>query len=269
MKMNKTILGMLFLLMSNLNLIAQNSWEKLNLLNKIEIQASMITTDKLGNLYAVKNQEIFKFDSNGKLLQKNSVKSFGNLYTLDVSNPMKILAFYKDYNKIVFLDNMIAASEGNIDLSSIGFDQATLASSSHDNGIWLYNSLNFEIVRMDPALKITHQSGNIAQLTGNSIKPNALFEINNRVYLCDSTYGVLIFDVFGTYIKTIPVRSIEELQVENNILYFTSFKGFGSFDLELLQQKEIDLPQNGIKQIRLQKNRVFMLLDDKILIYSY
>ncbi len=181
---------------------------------------------------------------------------------------MKILAFYKDYNKILFLDNMLAPSAGSIDLSAIGFDQVTLTCSSHDNGMWVFNSLNFEIVRMEPSLKISHQSGNIAQLTGNAIKPTALFETNNKVYLCDTIAGVLVFDVFGTYIKTIPIKSIVDLQVENNILYFIDKKGFGSFSMDLLQQNEMVLPQNDIKQIRLQKNRVFMRLPDKIDIYA-
>lgn len=248
---------------------AQNSLDKLSLLNTIELQSQLITTDKLGNLYAATNQEIFKYDSNGKLLQKNSIKSIGNIFTLDVSNPMKILAFYRDYNKVLFLDNMLAPSGSTIDLSSLGFDQATLVCSSHDNSIWLYNSLNFEIVRMDPALKITHQSGNIAQLTGNAVKPIVLFENNNKVYLCDSIAGVLVFDVFGTYIKTIPIKSITDLQVENNIMYFLDEKGFGSFNVDLLEQNEIALPEKGIKQIRLQKNRVFIRFQNKINFYSY
>ncbi len=251
-----------------LSLQAQTSFDKLNLLKTIDLKSQIITTDKLGNLYAVANEEIFKFDAQGVLLQKNSLKSFGNLFSIDVSNPMKILAFYKDYNKILFLDNMLAPSGGSIDLSAIGFDQVTLTCSSHDNGMWVFNSLNFEIVRMEPSLKISHQSGNIAQLTGNAIKPTALFETNNKVYLCDTIAGVLVFDVFGTYIKTIPIKSIVDLQVENNILYFIDKKGFGSFSMDLLQQNEMVLPQNDIKQIRLQKNRVFMRLPDKIDIYA-
>jgi hypothetical protein len=252
----------------SLTLQAQTSFDKLNLLKTIDLKSQIITTDKLGNLYAVANQEIFKFDAQGILLQKNSLKNFGNLFSIDVSNPMKILAFYKDYNKILFLDNMLAPSAGSIDLSTIGFDQVTLTCSSHDNGMWVFNSLNFEIVRMEPTLKISHQSGNIAQLTGNAVKPTALFETNNKVYLCDTMAGVLIFDVFGTYIKTIPIKSIVDLQVENNILYFIDKKGFGSFSMDLLQQNEMVLPQNNIKQIRLQKNRVFMRLPDKIDIYT-
>ena len=267
--LNKSIVFFSFISLYCTNCVAQSSLNKLNLINTIEIQTELIATDKLGNLYALNKQEVFKYDSNGKLLQKNSLKSLGNLFTIDVSNPMKILAFYKDYNKVLFLDNMLAPSGSTIDLSAIGFDQATLACTSHDNGIWLFNSLNFELVRMDPSLKISNQSGNIAQLTGNPIKPTVLFENNNQVYLCDTLTGVLIFDVFGTYIKTIPIKSISDLQVENNILYFIDGKGFGSFNPELLQQNEIELPQQGISQIRLQKNRVFMKLADKILIYSY
>jgi hypothetical protein len=266
---NRLCASLILLLLANMWANAQGSLQSLNLIKKLPVSAKLIATDKLGNLYAVSEQEIIKFDVNGNLLQKNSIKSLGNIFTLDVSNPMKILAFFRDYNKVIFLDNMLAATPNGIDLSAIGFDQATLACTSHDNGIWLYNILNFEIVRMDPSLKITHQSGNIAQLTGNAIKPIALFETNNRVYLCDTVQGVLIFDVFGTYIKTIPIKSIRDLQVENNVLYFMDHNGFGSFNLDLIKEDEIALPEKNIQQIRLQKNRVFMRLPDSIVIYGY
>lgn len=268
--MSNLILKITFILLVNsFGVIAQNSWDKINLIKTINGKTQLISTDKLGNLYTASDQEVFKFDANGNLLQKNSIKSLGNLFSLDVSNPMKILAFYKDYNKVLFLDNMLAPSGNAIDLSTIGFDQVTLVAASHDNGIWVYNSLNFELVRMEPSLKISHQSGNITQLTGNTIKPTALFETNNRVYLCDTTLGVLIFDVYGTYIKTIPIKAILDLQIENNIIYFIDKNGFGSFNLDLLQQNEIPLPEKGIQQIRLQKNRVFMRLNEKVTIYAY
>lgn len=258
-----------FMLCFQASLIAQVPLDNLKLIKSINLNAQIISTDKLGNLYAVANEEIFKYDANGLFLQKNSLKSFGNISAIDVSNPMKILVFYKDYNKILFLDNMLAPSGSNIDLSSIGFDQATLVAASHDNGLWVFNSLNFELVRMDPSLKISHQSGNIAQLTSFAIKPTALFENNNKVYLCDTINGVFIFDVFGTYIKTIPLKSIIDLQVENNVIYYIDKNGFGSFNTELLKQSDLPLPMNDLKQIRLQKNRVFIRMLNKIDIYSY
>lgn len=262
----KIIFGLLF---CQFIALSQNPWATLNLIKSIEIPAQFISTDKLGNLYITANQEISKYDANGKLLQKNSIKSFGNIYSIDASNPMKILTFFKDYNKIIFLDNMLAVSENAIDLSTINLDQVTLASSSHDNGIWVYNSLNFEILRMDPNLKITHQSGNIAQLTGNAIKPLMLFEANNRVYLCDTIQGALVFDVFGTYVKTIPIKSIKDLQVENNMLYFIDNKGFGNFNIDKIQMEEIELPDANVQQIRLQKNRVYVKLKNSVKIYGY
>jgi hypothetical protein len=261
--------SIIYMLLSIFFCHAQSNWESLNMIKTLDVKAKLIATDKLGNLYTVNDQEIIKFDANGQMLQKNSIKSLGNIFSIDVSNPLKILAFFRDYNKVIFLDNMLATTPNGIDLSSIAFDQATLVCTSHDNGIWLYNILNFEIVRMDPSLKITHQSGNIAQLTGNAIKPMAMFETNNRVYLCDTIQGVLIFDVFGTYIKTIPIKSIRDLQVENNTLYFIDETGFGSFDLDLIRQTEIALPEKNIQQIRLQKNRVFMRLTDRVVIYGY
>ncbi|MCC6252436.1 MAG: hypothetical protein IT238_08250 [Bacteroidia bacterium] len=248
---------------------AQNISDQLKWIKSINISSRIISCDNIGNLYAVAQQEILKYDNNGNLLQKNSVKNWGELYQLDVSNPMKIIAYYKDYNKIVFFDNMLANTGNSIDLSELGYDQATLVCNSHDNGLWLYNSINFELVRFDLALKVTHQSGNIAQLTNTNINPSILIENNNKVYLCDSVNGVFVFDIFGTYIKTIPLRNINSLQVVNDVLYFRNKEGFGSFNSVLLKQEEIFFPDDDILQVSLQKGRVYMRYSDKIAIYNY
>jgi hypothetical protein len=250
------------------NTFAQQENVDLKPIIEINKKTDFITTDKLGNVYAVNGDEISKYDQNGKFLQKNSIKSLGKITALDVTNPLKILVFYKDYNKIVFVDNMLAQSGNLIDLSALGYDQATLASTSHDNSFWIYNLLNFELVRLDFNMVVTNQSGNIAQLTGKGISPVSLIESNNMVYLCDSVEGIFMFDVFGTFIKNIPLKGIIQFQVENNLIYFINNKGFGSFNIEFLKENEVALPTKEALQVRLQKNRVFVRTADKIIYYS-
>ena len=46
----------------SLSLQAQTPFENLKLIKTIDLKSQNITTDKLGNLYAVANEEIFKFD---------------------------------------------------------------------------------------------------------------------------------------------------------------------------------------------------------------
>lgn len=249
--------------------LAQQVFTNLKLIKSSAVVCEFISTDRLGNLYTVSDQEISKYDANGTFLQKNSIKNLGKLYFMDASNPMKILVFYKDYNKLAFLDNMLASNGITIDLATIGYDQATLACSSHDNGFWIYDLLNFELVRFDPNLSITNKSGNIAQLTGIGINPSLLCENNNKVYLYDQESGILVFDIFGTYLKTIPIKGILDFQVENNQIYFINEKGFGSFNQQLLQEQELLLPEQEVQQIRLQKNRVYMRTKSGFAIYSY
>ena len=123
--MNKKFLFYLIilsLLLFQNNTFAQSENDGLKSITEITKTTDFITTDKLGNLYTVAGDEISKYDQNGKFLQKNSIKSLGKITSLDVTNPLKILVFYKDYNKIVFIDNMLAQSGNLIDLSAMGYD---------------------------------------------------------------------------------------------------------------------------------------------------
>ncbi|MBD0332705.1 MAG: hypothetical protein ICV66_08615, partial [Chitinophagaceae bacterium] len=56
--------------------------------------------DNLGNLYVVTpTDQLKKFNSNGDSISVyNDVKRFGKLHSLDVSNPLKIILFYKDFS---------------------------------------------------------------------------------------------------------------------------------------------------------------------------
>ncbi len=243
------------------------SWNNLKQVSTVPIKAQYIAPDKMGNWYAISGQEIIKMDSNGKILLKNSLKNMGNISEIDVSNPLKILVFYQELSKVVILDNMLA-NTGEIDLALLGYDQASLICTSHDNGYWIYNPLNFELLRLNAGLKMVQQSGNIAQLIGKSINPLQMLEVNNKLYLCDSTSGILTFDIFGAYIKTIPIQSITNFQVENNHIYYTKNKSFACFDPQYLKMTEIFFPEADFQQVKIQKSRVFVRLTDKIIVYE-
>jgi hypothetical protein len=52
------------------------------LLNTIKAQVSFMTTDNLGNLYLLVNNELRKYDSKGNLLKTFSDKSHGNFFLI-------------------------------------------------------------------------------------------------------------------------------------------------------------------------------------------
>jgi hypothetical protein len=69
---------------------------------------SIISSDNLENLYIITpTNDIIKYNKNGIKLATANFKVLGNISSIDASNPFEIYVFYRDQNKIIFLDNML------------------------------------------------------------------------------------------------------------------------------------------------------------------
>jgi len=266
MKNKPFLLLLLLWLLPMVNTIqAQNAVIKYS----IKESADFIRCDQLGNLYLVKNDQLFKYNTEGKLINRYSNKTLGVIQYLDVSNPMKILIFYPAFNKVVFLDNQLSENGRPVNLSEFELDQTILSCTSHDNAFWVYDQRNFELVRMDQNIQVTHRTGNIPQQIGAEIKPLNIYEYNNWVYVCDSTAGVLVFDIYGTYFKTIPVKGLIELQFDNNIMWFFDKGKLDGINLQTLQQEKKELPRAGANLILVQGSKIYYKDSDQTICYLY
>src|ERR1044072_6465154 len=57
-------------------------------------------TDNLNNSYLLnKNNQLKKLNDKGDSASvSNALKKFGDIYSVDISNPLKILVYYKDFS---------------------------------------------------------------------------------------------------------------------------------------------------------------------------
>src|ERR1051325_1560424 len=230
-------------------------------------RADLITTDNLGNFYLVKNDVLEKYDEKGNLLKTYSNKTFGKIDQVDASNPMKVLLFYRNFSQVIFLDNTLSLSGEPVSIDALGIHQAPLICSSFNNGMWIYNPQNFELVRVDQDLRQTQSTGNIAQVAGVSINPNSLFEYNNHIYLGDPASGLLVFDVYGTYSKTIPLKDIPAFQVSNDNIVYIQRRQLMSFNMKTLAQDSLPLPDSTGFSMRIEKERLYLLGKTRVNLY--
>lgn len=231
--------------------------------------SDFIRCDQLGNLYVVKNDQLLKYDAQGKFINRYSNKTLGSIQFLDVSNPMKILIFYPSFNKIVFLDNQLSENGRPVNLTDYELDQTILACTSHDNSFWVYDQRNFELLRVDQNMQITHRTGNIPQQRGMEFHPLNIYEYNNWLYACDSVAGVFVFDIYGTYYKTIPVNGIVDLQFDNNVLWYFHSGKLEGLHLQTLQAEKKELPRAGASAVMIQGSRLYLRDSDQTICYIY
>lgn len=227
-------------------------------------KGNMITTDQFGHYYEVSDTKINKYSNDGKLICSFSNNILGVIASVDVTNPYKILVYFRDFTKILILDNTLSPTTEVIDLTSINLDETTLVCRSYNDGTWYYDPVRFELVRKSQELVTTNSSGNLANLLQKNIQPDFLIEYNNKVYLNDPESGILVFDIYGTYIKTIPLYGLSEFQVKDKYLIYANKNGeIETYDFLSLETKKYKpLKYNSIRSVRVE-NKLIYIVDKK------
>lgn len=187
-------------------------------------------TDVQGNTYKIYDQEIIKFNTASTTEFRYSNKILGNIYSIDVTSALRPLIFYRDLQKIVITDNTLSKQNQQIiSLDEMDIFQAVcVASSKIDNGIWIYDQELLQIIKLDRTLNKVLETGNLQQLLSiDNLSPESMIEKSGYLYVYCPINGFLIFDIYGTYYKTIPIYNVFTWNViEDKILYVKDGESF-------------------------------------------
>lgn len=245
-------------------------FQKHTLLWKKKLEANTIVADKLGNIIAVNNDQLIKLKPDGSVYRVYSNKQLGTITSIDVSNPLKILLFYQPFARILFLDNTLTENGSPIYLDQLELEQASAVCSSFDNGFWVFNQIDFCLYRYNQNLQLTNSTKNINQFLNQKPMVNFMLEYENRLYLNDSRIGILVFDIFGTYLKTIPIKNISRFQLRNDrIIYSPDSIVYCAFDTRTLQIDTLAIPEKDIISASWIENNLFLLKRDTLSAYHF
>lgn len=232
------------------------------------VNGTQLYVDNLENVYVVNENEVFKYRPNGTLFNRYSNKSLGKITSIDVSNPLKILLFFRDFSRIVYLDNTLTENGSAVFLDENDLELTTLAGSSYDSGLWVYTTQNFRLVRLKQDLVTTTDVKNINQFVNASIQPNYLIEREGQVYLNDPAIGVVVFDIFGTYYKTIPVKGLSKLEVANKKVFYLKDGKLGVYDMKSFEEYDIPLPDGKVITFVINENKLYLLKEGILEVYK-
>ncbi len=241
------------------------------LLVSVKTDALFITTDYLQNGYLITaHNELQKVDSAGNLLATFNQNRYGRLAFADATNPMQLVLSYPDYGTIVILDNTLSEISA-LSLRKINIQSYSAACfSSHDNNIWIFDDQDYKLKKIDKNNDIIVESGDMFSLLGHAVHPVYMQENDQYIYLSDPAEGILIFDIYGTYYQTLPFKNISKFQVRGSQLYFREADALHAYQFKTLESKNISLPDTAaVEDIRIEKNRFYLLRKDRLDIYSY
>jgi hypothetical protein len=247
-----------------------------NLTKKIQGKFVEISCDNTGNLYAVNTTgRLTKYNANGDSVAAfNDVIRYGTPSQLDASNPLRPLLFYRNYSIIIILDQLLTRRYMT-DLRKKGFPQSGAVCNSYDNKIWIYDNLNFKVVKLDEDLNLLNESADLRTLTEEAPEPVFFAETGNNLVLYDTARGFFIFDLYGGLKNNIPIKGWKHVGGSNDFLWGVN-KGYLQFlslqqhaDLQRIPKYKLPLFISEAKSICITKRKLFLINDSGIEIYDH
>lgn len=220
--------------------------------------------------------EVYLINSNKHLIKLNS--SLDTVYTFNEKsaevefvapqNALKILTFNKSLNTIQFLDKTLSPSVEEISLDDIGVPLVDAIGMSKDNNFWIFDQNEQSLKKFNTTMNLISSSGNIMNLTGENWAPIRLKEVNNKVFVNDSNRGVLEFDFFGSFVRTIDVKIKSNFYFNENALWFLRSDSLIAHDLLLHEESKFDLPVKNVSDFAFYKSHFYFLTQEKLYIYG-
>lgn len=203
----------------------------------IKTQLRLAKVDKLGNIYIVDTKNrLIKYDNKFNELYRYANNRYGLISTVDVTNPLRIVLFYDDFNQVSILDNTLSVIR-SLDLSQQFLD-VSACGVSNDGHLWIYDPVQFKLLKINEEGRSLTASDNVNNfgIAGGYI--SEILESDNHVVLCDFTKGFWFFDNFGRYVYHFPVQGLNAFQFDGKfVIYYTS-TGLKTFSI-LLKERQI------------------------------
>lgn len=150
------------------------------------------------------NGEILKINADGKIAQTFSYPNMSEVTHISCSNPLKIMAFYRDNQSYLLLERF----NSNPRLYNITLDadkRIEFALQAPDQSLWTITTQSLELSRQDLA-----QSNQTLYLLTTLLIPNEeiiqFMESGNKIYLL-TDLRILTFNIAG---QLIEIQNIEK-----------------------------------------------------------
>ncbi len=178
------------------------------------------TIDNLDNIYVLNSQnQVKKYNANGDSVAIfNDIRKYGRASLIDVSNPLKVLLYYRDFATVVMLDRFLNPVN-TVDLRKENIFQAKTIAQSYDNKIWVYDEVENKLKKIGEDGKLIQETPDFRLLLDQSVNPGKIADENQYVYLYDSTKGIYVFDYFGSLKNVIQIRKWKNLKVAGNYIF--------------------------------------------------
>jgi hypothetical protein len=240
-------------------------------IKKIKGYYTNFNVDNLDNIYMVTaGNQLKKINGNGDSVGLfNDVKRYGALHSIDVTNPLKVLLYYKNFATVVVLDRFLNI-RNTINFRKKNIFLVQSIATSYDNNIWLFDEQDYKLKKINDDGRQLQETTDFRMLFDSVPSPVQLTDKDNFIYLYDAEKGFYIFDYYGSFKSRLPFLGWVSVAVSAKNIYGISNNQLHSYQINSLTLKEYQLPAffGKYTAIKAMNGKVYLLKPDGIYIYQ-
>ena len=228
-----------------------------------------VSLDNLDNIYLISSTgQLKKLSPAGdSLAVYNQVRNFGQPHSIDVSNPLKVLLFYKNFSSIVVLDRFLSVRT-TVDLRRQNILQPTAIGLSYDNNIWVFDEYDSKLKKIDEQGNILSETPDLRNALNQSLSPQRIINDNKLVYLADTANGIFVFDNYATFRRRLALNKWQSLEIFENRIITTQSGTISIYDPATFMERKQKLPSfTPYLHAFTHGNKFVVLIKDSVQIY--
>ena len=238
---------------------------------KVKGDITGFAADNFDNIYLLNSSDqLKKIDTNGDSIAVfNNVRKYGKVAQIDVSNPMRVLLYYKDFATVVVLDRLLSIRT-TIDLRKHDIFQVQAVCLSYDNQIWLYDEFEHKLKKIDENGKLLFATTDFRQLFGEAFSFTSISDQDGFLYLYDKNKGVYVFDYYGALKNIFSFTGYENFKAVGKFITGTRHDSLMRYHPSNLLLQEVKLPEafRNAQAILFTATKAYALKKDELDIYQ-
>ncbi len=225
-----------------------------------------IGVDTFENYYYTIGNTLYKKTAHKTYSYNNT--SLSAITTVDISNPLKIVVFYQDFNTVVILDNRLNELTDTINFSIESFAKNVASVSlSSNNNLWLYSLDDNILTLWNYETKKTVLNTQPLSFYSENFEANFQISTYEHCWLA-STNTVLKFNEYGSFVSSYDDKNIKKLVSYRTGYFYTANNNMYYID-ENNSRKEvlIDTKKHKLGNFMAIKNNLYFF--DANVLYKY
>jgi hypothetical protein len=231
-------------------------------------ETTFIGVDSYKNLYSIKDMVLYKKGPDGNFTFNDF--QLGNLSSVDIINPLKIVLFYADTNTVLLLDNRLNLIERIVFNNLPEFVNISTATNAGNSNLWIFNVDSQQ-------LELYNYITNLKTIVSQPFPGKLISQASNFNYCFMLTENKLReFNRYGSLISEFPMMGYEKIVHHNkNTIALKANEIFlvvnDPLNSENLSVKPIHITpsENNIKDLYLTEDFLYLYDGKKLHTFSH